>query len=686
MDDGIIGQEREQAQLRAWAAEALAGHGSLVLVAGEVGVGKTTLARRVLAGTGLTVLEGVGVQGGTSAFGPVVEVLRTQLRSAGGGPLLEGPLAGHLALLLPELGPPAAEGDRATLFEAIGQALAAIAARGPAAVFLDDLQWADDATLELLAALARSWTPSPCWSVAPSAATSCQGATRSGACAASCAAPAGCASSPSSPWGPRPPPPCWSGPWGRRPGPRCAGPCSTAPTACPSSWVSWPPRWPPAAGSRRARLGWSCWRARTSAPRQRARRRAPARGRPVRRGPGRGPGGGRRRPDVRPRAGHGRRRGARVAGGAAAARHRDRGRPRAHDLPARPGPRRLLRRGPLDPPGGPTPGSGPAVGGRPCRPAGRGRALGAGPAARPGRGGAAAGAAEAFCGVHAYRDAARTTRRALELWPEEGDEPARLDALERLAGCTELAGDLVEAATTWQEVADGRRPEGHPGPSRRGPPAAGRRPGAPGPLAEGAGRPGRAAVAFTAAGLEAEAAERLASAAHLRSAASFRAALSLLKTSANRPGRLAGSTCRRGSSARKATSAPAWARGRRRSSWSGPAWPWPWSRTRQGSGRDLPTAGRLPRAHRRLPGGHRGLRRGGRVLRRQRPGAHRPALPGLPDQRSCARPATGPRGRPLPAGHRLGRRDHSRPRRGHRHARLDPRPARPDPAGPAPAA
>jgi energy-coupling factor transporter ATP-binding protein EcfA2 len=107
-DQPIIGREREQAQLQAWAAEALAGRGSLVLLAGEAGVGKTTLARRALAGSGIYVSEGVGVQGGTSAFGPVVEVLRAHLRSEGGGPLVEGPLAAHLALLLPELGPPAA--------------------------------------------------------------------------------------------------------------------------------------------------------------------------------------------------------------------------------------------------------------------------------------------------------------------------------------------------------------------------------------------------------------------------------------------------------------------------------------------------------------------------------------------------------------------------------------------------
>jgi hypothetical protein len=160
-DDEFIGRERERAQLAAPMAEALAGHGSLILVAGEAGVGKTTLARQALTGSRLAVLEGFATPGGASAFAPLVEVLRAHLRSTAGGPLIEGPLADHLALLLPELGPATREGDPATLFEAIRLALATIAVRQPTAIFLDDLQWADDATLELLPALARTLPEEP---------------------------------------------------------------------------------------------------------------------------------------------------------------------------------------------------------------------------------------------------------------------------------------------------------------------------------------------------------------------------------------------------------------------------------------------------------------------------------------------------------------------------------------------
>ncbi len=45
--------------------EALARRGSLVLLGGEAGVGKTTLVQHSLANSGLQVLEGFAVQGGT---------------------------------------------------------------------------------------------------------------------------------------------------------------------------------------------------------------------------------------------------------------------------------------------------------------------------------------------------------------------------------------------------------------------------------------------------------------------------------------------------------------------------------------------------------------------------------------------------------------------------------------------
>ena len=62
-------------------------------------------------------------------------------------------------------------------------------------------------------------------------------------------------------------------------------------------------------------------------------------------------------------------------------------------------------------------------------------------------------AALEFETAHAYADAASMARRALDIWPEDEDVAGRLGALERLAAWSELAGELGEAARAWREAA-----------------------------------------------------------------------------------------------------------------------------------------------------------------------------------------------------------------------------------------
>ena len=529
-DDEFIGRERECAQLALPVAAALAGHGSLVLLAGEAGVGKTTLVRRVLAGSGLTVLEGFATPGGASAFGPLVEALRAYMRLPAAGPVIEGPLAAHLALLLPELGPAAREGEPATLFEAIRLALATVAARQPTALFLDDLQWADEATVELLPALARTLPEQPLLMLAAyrsdelprthpirrmrselrrsghlrqvtvepldaeATATLVDRTLGSAAptlrravfdrtdgiplyvteLAAALAASGR----------------LQSGPAGLElldgadvPLPdsvrdavllQSAGLSDESRTAAIAAAVVGQIFDPELV---RAVAGLDTW------------------------------------PDE-----------LLIRGiitedlaGRMAFRHalvRD---AFYSDIPwttriklHRPVAQRLD----TDRPAAAVVAEHWVLGREPDR-------------ARE----ALLSAADAFCAVHAYRDGARSFRRALELWPEVEDERSRLDWLERLARSVELAGDLGDAATVWREVAGGRQREGDL--LRLG--DAERRLAAvlelQGRWQEALASRERAAAAFTAAQAPADAAaERLAAAAHLRSAGSFRAALSLLET------------------------------------------------------------------------------------------------------------------------------------------------------------
>ena len=129
-----------------------------MLLGGEAGVGKSHLLDACLAESGLLVLRGPALEHATPPYGPIAAALRSYQRMQPRAPAASlaeyGPLAPYLALLLPELGPSLPAANGAVLAEAICQALAAIARRAPTALILDDLQWADNATLELLPTLA----------------------------------------------------------------------------------------------------------------------------------------------------------------------------------------------------------------------------------------------------------------------------------------------------------------------------------------------------------------------------------------------------------------------------------------------------------------------------------------------------------------------------------------------------
>jgi hypothetical protein len=125
--------------LEAVLMESLEGRGSLVLLAGEAGVGKTRFAEEVVESADARFLRGASGPG-APAYGPVTAALRGYMRAVPGGLSACAPLRSHLALLLPELGEAIEESDPATLFEAIRCGLAAVTDQGPAVVRLDDLR------------------------------------------------------------------------------------------------------------------------------------------------------------------------------------------------------------------------------------------------------------------------------------------------------------------------------------------------------------------------------------------------------------------------------------------------------------------------------------------------------------------------------------------------------------------
>lgn len=139
-------------------------------------------------------------------------------------------------------------------------------------------------------------------------------------------------------------------------------------------------------------------------------------------------------------------------------------------------------------------------------------------------------AAEQFCAVYACRDGAQAIRRALDLWPEGLEEPGRLDALERLGEAAQRAGDLTGSVRAWREAASGRRARSEAGPLGDALRGASSVLELQGSWEDALETRQQAATAFAEAGRPADAAnERLAAAAHLRSAASFQASLMVLQ-------------------------------------------------------------------------------------------------------------------------------------------------------------
>jgi len=137
----LVGRDRELAELaRLWAAAA-GGRGAFVLLHGEAGIGKSALAARVTEGAaaaGVPVLAGRAVADeGAPAFWPWLRVL------AQGADLGLAP-----GLLEMGEGPPAAA--RFLAIERAVRALLVAAEPDGLVVALDDLQWADDASLRLL--------------------------------------------------------------------------------------------------------------------------------------------------------------------------------------------------------------------------------------------------------------------------------------------------------------------------------------------------------------------------------------------------------------------------------------------------------------------------------------------------------------------------------------------------------
>ena len=169
----FVGRERELERLQAVWTRAARGSGSLVLLRGEAGVGKTRLvsefARKVQS-------EGGRVFTGTTSMPELMpyQAIAEALRSALPLLLARPPDAGRraiLAQLVPEIRDAAvspvvsaertADQEAARVHDALRDAVHRLASPRPLLLVLEDLHWAGSATAEAVGAIVREIGPAP---------------------------------------------------------------------------------------------------------------------------------------------------------------------------------------------------------------------------------------------------------------------------------------------------------------------------------------------------------------------------------------------------------------------------------------------------------------------------------------------------------------------------------------------
>ena len=165
----VVGRVRERKKIADWLRAARDGRRQVVFVSGDAGIGKTTLVDTALheLAAGFRVARGQCIEhfGGGEPHLPVVDALAGLCRGAD-GEAVRATLGAHapewvMRLLgrSPSEPEPASASTHEHMLHKLASAIDALAAETPLALVLEDVQWSDYATLDLVSVLAQRREP-----------------------------------------------------------------------------------------------------------------------------------------------------------------------------------------------------------------------------------------------------------------------------------------------------------------------------------------------------------------------------------------------------------------------------------------------------------------------------------------------------------------------------------------------
>jgi DNA-binding winged helix-turn-helix (wHTH) protein len=172
----LVGRAPALGELSSYLRAATQGRRQLVFVTGEPGIGKTSLVdafqRQATAGSGARVVRGQCVEGfgGKEAYYPVLEALGLLLQGAESAQVVQtlATQAPTWLIQFPSIVKPEQRdklrqellgATRERMVREISDALETLTAERPLVLLLEDLQWVDNPTLDLISAVARRRAP-----------------------------------------------------------------------------------------------------------------------------------------------------------------------------------------------------------------------------------------------------------------------------------------------------------------------------------------------------------------------------------------------------------------------------------------------------------------------------------------------------------------------------------------------